>query len=153
MRILLISLFILVMVQRASADAIYDKCIEEAQTGIDATVCAYDAYDRLDGELGKLQQDLLKQHGENSHEPLEDYEKIVLSHLHDEQEKWEEYRKSACQFFGATEEVNGTHIRIFGSMGLQYQFPACYVRVIEQRIEILRHQLCPEFDPRDDTCP
>jgi len=42
--------------------------------------------------------------------------RIILSHLHDEQEKWEEYRKSACQFFAATEEVDGAFVRIFGSM-------------------------------------
>jgi len=75
MRILLISLFVLVMMQTASADAIYDTCVETAQTGPDAATCAHGAYDRLNSEIDKLWQDLLEQHGKNSDEPLENYEK------------------------------------------------------------------------------
>jgi len=128
----------------AGADEIYAKCVEAAETGLDAGACAHAYYERLDAELDKLWQGLSAAYSQDDGEELWDEDdKIVWVELYNEQQKWEEYRKSACQFFAAIREVeDGGYVRIFGTMGRDHHFPACYGRVVEQRIEILRLQLC-----------
>jgi len=144
---------LLVMGRLAVADEIYDACVSEAETGLYAGACAGSYYERLDGRLDRLWQKLLARYTqEEDGETLEEHDLIVLEHLRDEQEKWEAYRKTACSFHAATYQIEGTSIRIFGSMGTQYSFPACHGRIIEQRIEILRRHLC-DFGSEDDVCP
>jgi len=83
--------------------------------------------ERLNDELEQAWQNLLIHYNGNDPETIENYERIILSHLRDEQEKW------------------GIYKSIFGSGGTSYTRPQCLSRVIKQRIEILRGHLC-EFD-------
>jgi len=144
MRILLIITLLISL--PVKADTLYEQCIQESEGTTSLGACGSEYLERLNDELEQAWQNLLIHHNENDPETIENYERIILFHLRDEQEKWERYKNSACQVYGATEETeHGSSIRIFGSGGTSYTRPQCLARVIKQRIEILRGHLC-EFD-------
>jgi len=144
MRILLA--VILLISLPVKADTLYEQCMQESEDTASLGACGSEYLERLTDQLEQVWQSLLIHYNENDPAAIESYERIILSHLHDEQEKWEAYKNSACQVYGAVEETeNGSSIRIFGSGGTSYTRPQCLSRVIKQRIEILRGHLC-EFD-------
>jgi len=140
---------IVMMGSLVKAGDIHNECMDNTHSTVDAVECALSYYDRLDATLDRLWQALLETYDEqDTQEPTYETNKILVAALHDERQAWEKYKEKACQFFAAHEEIDGTFVPIFGSMGKAYEFPACRGSVIEQRIEILRLQLC-EFNDNE----
>jgi len=99
MRILLA--IILLISLPVKADTLYEQCMQESEDTVSLGACGSDYLERLSQELEQVWQNLLIHYNENNPSAIENYERIILSHLHTEQEKWEAYKNSACQVYGA----------------------------------------------------
>jgi len=150
-RYLFISLLFFLMPQAVMADGIedaeviYSKCLKKTKgVTFDMRECAYEYTVNLKKHLNKVWQALITERHE-AYEMDDKHKSAILSSLQEEQKKWEEYEKIACQSLADT--------LWYGTAGFIYAF-TCGHLVIEQRIEILLHELCAPIpqDNAPDVC-
>jgi|GEM_PF-4734244 len=149
---LFISLLFFVIAQAVMADAIkdadviYKKCMDKAgYNDFNMGECIEEHTDNLKKHLNKLWQALITEHNNAIHEMDsvnkmdwvdEIYKKELLSsfqNLQEEQKKWEEYEKAACNHFN--------YRLLYGTAGILHS-TGCHNQVIMQRIEDLQDLFC-----------
>ncbi|WP_337268643.1 lysozyme inhibitor LprI family protein [Oryzifoliimicrobium ureilyticus] len=119
MRKLLIALVLLLPASHASADAIYDKCMDESGgTNYGFGKCGGEWVARADAKLNQVWKDLMARLGDRA-----DAKQSLL----EEQRAWNTYKESSCTFYQSD----------FGREGQVIHYPACRAGVIEQRIKDL----------------
>ncbi len=125
MRQFLLAAVLMVPVSVASADALYDKCMNAADgTNPAFAKCGGDWVTRADTKLNEVWKQLYS-----------DREEQTKKDLLAEQRLWNAYKEESCKFLS-----NGD----FGREGQVVHFPACRAEVIEARIKQLEHYMSPE---------
>lgn len=130
MRIFMTVILFSTMMSAASADALYDKCINDDANGTEALQkqCGETYIERIDTELTRLWQevygafDMPKGPGRN-------YSKRVQSVLMDAQRKWIAYRDASCKTY-----LSGYFSKEFRTR----DYYVCRGEIVEQRIRDLR---------------
>jgi len=119
MRYLLILVSLLIASPVWAEDETHDQCMQQAETNEDFRQCNGSRLEILDAELNRVWREL--------------YRPIATSGakaaLLNEQRKWIEFKDNTCIFW---------HYG-FGTAGRDMFFYDCRAKIIEQRIEALRH--------------
>lgn len=124
MRISLFALLFALGTTGASADDLYNKCMDAADgTNPGFAKCGGDRVARADTELNKVWNELYSGSQDRS-------KKDLLA----EQRLWNVYKKKSCSFFGSGD---------WGREGQVIQFPACRAEVIEMRTNQLKTYISP----------
>lgn len=119
MKKLLLALLLLMPATYASADSLYDKCMDQADgTNTAFAKCGGDWMSRADAKLNKVWKDLNARFADR-----DEAKKALLA----EQRLWNAYKESSCLFYQSD----------FGREGQVISFPACRAGVIEQRAKEL----------------
>ncbi|MBW6425850.1 DUF1311 domain-containing protein [Rhizobium sp. XQZ8] len=119
MRTLLLALLLIVPLSPASADSLYDKCMDMAD-GINPGFgkCGGEWVARADAKLNTAWKELM-----GHFKDREEAKQYLLT----EQRLWNAYKESGSNFYNSG----------FGREGQVIHFPACRARIIENRINDL----------------
>ena len=127
MKKLLVAVLLMFPMSQASADSLYDKCMDGAVTNPDFAKCGGEWMARADVQLNQAWKELNVGMGER-----ELSKKALLV----EQRLWNAYKEESCSFYDHTD---------FGRMGDVIEFPSCRARVIEQRVKELKSYRPEEY--------
>ncbi len=121
MKKLLVAMLLIFPFSQASADDLYDKCMDEADgTNPGFGKCGGEWVARADEKLNSAWKELIS-HFKDREDAKE--------HLLIEQRLWNAYKDSSCNFYDSD----------FGREGQVIHFPACRASVIERRIKDLEN--------------
>ncbi|MEB2843980.1 DUF1311 domain-containing protein [Rhizobiales bacterium RZME27] len=118
MKKLLLAVLLLLPASFASADDLYDKCMDGAVTNPDFAKCGGEWVARADVKLNEAWKTLNARFGDRDE---------AKQYLLTEQRLWNAYKEGSCLFYNAD----------FGREGQIIHYSACRAGVIERRVEEL----------------